>query len=351
MTPPLYDFASNIDFDFSNERIRTSVNSVEALNNKLYLQADSTGGEIKDFYLRPIWSVSELVLGSYKNRDTFSTTSRNISIMNFLVDYVAKQRTFWWYPIAQVQPSDLDTWWIENNGATTLMNALNATLYLASSANESTSSLVTLSNYIVLGVALIVFTLVALVAIIPAVGKVLKEQNGIYEVFAEVPVRIVRHLRDSLATKILTLKQAEEAEGEDHALDVADWENSSTPLTVQGLGGTEHINVNEPFAEPKERRFSPLFCCLYKRESSGGTSRRAYRKVANSSAALTVRMLWPVLFFCAFFCLTFWWHEVVNINATYFRSEVLWGAELQVLMPSVSYSLRESGSSFPLSAY
>jgi hypothetical protein len=55
-----------------------------------------------------------------------------------------------------------------------------------------------------------------------------------------------------------------------------------------------------------------------------------------------MRLLLPVAIFCLYFALTFWWRQVVNTNASFFRSEVLWGAELQVLVPSLAYSLRNA---------
>ncbi len=83
---------SEIDFDWSNERIRTSVDSVEALHRQLYLQADSLGGDARDFYLAPRWPVQQLVTGSYTSRDAYKYTETNLSFMNFILDYIAKQR-------------------------------------------------------------------------------------------------------------------------------------------------------------------------------------------------------------------------------------------------------------------
>ena len=49
-----------------------------------------------------------------------------------------------------------------------------------------------------------------------------------------------------------------------------------------------------------------------------------------------------MLLFCAYFGLCYWWVQSVNVSAAHFRAEVLWGAELQVLVPMLAYSLRNA---------
>ena len=360
-TYPNYDFVAQVDFDFSNERIRTSVNSVEDLHRRLYLSAEAAGGAAKAFYLSPSFTALELVPGSYTDRDHYNTTPVTLSFVNFVVDYIAKQRSFWWYPISQVQPSDLDTFWIENNGATTLMSALNASLFQASSASEGTSATVALSNYAVLGVALVVFTLVAMGAILPATAVVLAEQDSIFNVFGQVPVKIVRHLRDTLAAKILALKQAEESNGEDMALDMSPWgegeggsgalafESDASMSAAAAAAASAAAAAQELSSGRKGRRSASPWCrcCASASASaspppSSAASARTFRRATDKQALLTARLLWPVIFFCLYFVLTFWWRQTVNANATFFRAEVLWGAELQVLIPTVAYSLRNT---------
>ena len=106
---PNFDFVGNIGFDWSNERIRTSVNSVEALHRSLYLEANAIGGDSLDFYLAPNWPQQELVAGSYVSRDHFNTTSKPHAFVNFVLDYIAKQRSFWWYGIPLRAASDFRT--------------------------------------------------------------------------------------------------------------------------------------------------------------------------------------------------------------------------------------------------
>jgi hypothetical protein len=356
-----YDFVSEVDFDFSNERIRTSVNDVETLHQKLYVQAESLSGASRAFYLDPVWTVQQLVPGAYTSRDLFQTFSTNISFVNLVIDYIAKQRSFWWYPITQVYPEDTDTFWLENNGAGVLMHALNASLFQASSSSEGTSATVSLANYAVLAVALSVFSLVALVAIVPSINVVLGVQNDVYHVFAQVPIRIVRGLRDDLAHKIQVAKAMEDNNGEEQALDMAAWDSAGAPAEGVGFSDASNASAEEAAAAAarlhiEEEGKGPrgggacLKRCLAlcgRPAAEGGaagppSNGRAYRRAANTKFALISRMLLPVLFFCLYFILTFFWRQVVNADASFFRSEVLWGAELQVLIPSVAYALRNA---------
>ena len=256
------------------------------------------------------------------------------------------------YPISQVNPSDSDTWWIENNGATTLQTALNASLFQASSASEGTSSIVSVSNYAVLGIAMGVFLLVALGAILPATAVVLEEQDSIYLVFAQVPVQVVRHLRNSLASKIQALKQFEESNGEDTMLELGEGEGQlgmeAASAASAAAAAAAIVAANELAAAGKSPKKSA--CCTRRgggAASSGvsaavGSGVRHFRRASDKQAALMVRLLWPIIFFCFYFGLTFYWREIVNMEAAFFRNEVLWGAELQVLIPTVAYALRNA---------
>jgi len=317
---------------------------VEDLHRKLYLQAEAAGGEPKAFYLNPVWPFYEVVANSYKDRDNYNTTRRNISFVNFVFDYVSKQRSFWWYPITQVMPYDSDTFWLENNGATQLMNALNASLFQSSSTSEGTSAVVAMSNYAVLGVALSIFCLVALVSIIPAIGVVLAEQESIFQVYGQVPLHIVRGLRDSLSAKIAALKQADETNGEDQAaLEVGGWGEAAAGGSVEDAAAAAAASsASAAHAHAVASAAGAAEAAVAVTSELKPVGGRTFHRAAGQRAALSLRLLWPVGFFFLYFSLTFWWRQMVNEQASYFRREVLWGAELQVLIPNVAYSLRNA---------
>ena len=49
--------------------------------------------------------------GSYVSRDSFQVLQRNLSLTNIVLEYITRQREFWWYPLSQVEPADADTFW------------------------------------------------------------------------------------------------------------------------------------------------------------------------------------------------------------------------------------------------
>jgi PAS domain S-box-containing protein len=190
-------------FDWSNERIRTSVNEVELIHHELYLQALKSTEDIeKQHYLSFRYTVDELIPGSYMDRDTFSTLPRNTSLANIVLEYVARQREFWWYPLSQVKQSDEDTFWLERNAPFALIMALNNSLFESGSQTEGLADDVIFSNYIVLGAALCLILYVSIFVIVPGVRLFLNEQMEIYEVFSEIPIRSLRSVRDSLVEKL-----------------------------------------------------------------------------------------------------------------------------------------------------
>ena len=377
---------------WSKERIRTSVDAVEALHNDLYLAAEGAGGSVRDFYLLPTLQVSDLVGGSFASRDAYATTPRNVSFSNLVLEYISKQRQLWWYPLSAMQPGDATVFWLEANGPRVLAEALNASMFLAAQASAGTTSAVALSNLVVLLVALLVFTLVALVAILPSIGAVTREQHEVFDVLADVPLRSIRALRDAAAEKLSALKRAEE--GEDQAaLDVGAGafaeEGGEGDAASTGSQESAHSAAPAPSRAPAaEPGCLQRWCCCRgrgggsggggggggggarllrspsERRNSGSTSggapsgsaarvaplppphaprrRRTYRRNSSGVLVLMLHLLWPVLLFCLYFVLMYIWRDAVNSTARYFRTEVLWGAELQLLVPTLAYSLRNA---------
>ncbi len=97
-------------FDWSNERIRTSVNSLEGLHRSLYLTALKDPVQ-KLKYIAEDYTTIDLEAGTFIDRDNYDVLKRNLSLTNIVLEYITRQREFWWYPLSQVLPSDADTFW------------------------------------------------------------------------------------------------------------------------------------------------------------------------------------------------------------------------------------------------
>ena len=123
-----------------------------------------------------------------------------------------------------------------------LSDALNETIFLVAGSSSSADA-VALGNSVVLGVALCTFAAVILGVILPSVLGVLQEQREVFDVFAAVPLKIVRHVRDRLAERLNAL--AREASGEEDGAEGAQQgeEQSLAALMSGGDTGSVHGSV------------------------------------------------------------------------------------------------------------
>jgi len=373
-------------FEWSNERIRTTVNDVELIHHELYLDALRGSALQKQQYLSFRNTVDELIPGSYVNRDTFNTIPRNTSLANVVLEYVARQREFWWYPLSQVKSSDEDTFWLERNAPFALVNALNTSLFESGSQTEGIAYDVIFSNYVVLGAALSLILYVSFMVIVPGVHLYFKEQMEIFDVFSEIPIRTLRNIRDTLVEKLSTKQNASH---EDEAIMVASKEDAPPPEADRGRkrfgGGGSHggggiASSRSPDAEDSKRNvgggggvhslstsnhykgsvvrdychaFFP-YCVrsvaevnrrrlsLHNKRASAALKRkqgRAYSKVTVGHSTLYFRMFWPMAAFAFYYLGNFLWRLDIANKAENARVTCLRTAELSFLAPLTGYYL------------
>jgi len=174
----------------------------------------------------PIWTVKDLVAGTYVDRDHFVATERNVSFSDFVVEYTTRCHVIWWYNTSAFLPSDPNVFWVEQNVPVMLADALNASLFLSAKQSEGLIHTVETVNWIVLTVALVVFFVVTFAVIAPVVTEVSREQRAVFTVLGKIPVKALRHLRDALAERINQLQRAASGEEDSaaghHAADAAD---------------------------------------------------------------------------------------------------------------------------------
>jgi hypothetical protein len=364
---------------WSRERIRTSVNEAERIHRSLYLRAvtkEVPAGEVSelDSYVSPTLDSVDLVPGSYVNHDILNTTTEKMSLNNMMISYASRMRSIWFYEYSQHHVSDPDIFWMLETGGGHLVNALNESIFIKAASKSATNS-VRLGNSIVLGVALFVFVMVASIVIIPATLAVLAEQREVFEVFAAVPIKVIRHIRDRLTERISYL--AREAAGVEGGEDIEaagfipkfDDDNddnndgggggdgdkglrmrpgTSLALVVaQGVAKDQNKNEDEEddpkraAAERRRQEFMSLFCCVPKKINKRNHKRNFSR---NNSGffGLLVKMLWPILCFVAYYTgMYFQRASVADLEET---SQVLvhWVVELEVLVPAVGYAFRNA---------
>jgi hypothetical protein len=377
------------DLVWIRERIRTSVNSAEVAHRKLFRLAMSREiGPQVDAYLLPTLSSFNLLPGTYVDKDEFNQTEDKTSLSNLMLDYAVRMRSIWFFNLTQYNRNNEHIFWMLNTAGVPLVDALNASIFLAASSTASSDS-VRLGNAVVLAVALAVFVFVALFVIVPATLEVVREQREVFDVFSAVPVKVIRHIRDRLSERITTLNRAAAGEedgdiestfpddmhedgGKDGGDDKDDASVESKNLRMRHVGGSLSLAVAQGVArdaknasakfdfedDPKRaalarRRviLSSLFpCCIASSLSSssnqkhGGTSRtrRKFAKNVSGFSSLLLQMLWPVVCFVAYYTGMYFQRSSVADMATSTRASMQWTVELEVLVPSVGFAFRNA---------
>jgi hypothetical protein len=359
------------------ERIRTTVNEAERIHRSLYLRAvtkDAVPGEESELgsYVLPVLDSVSLVPGTYVNHDISNLTTEKMSLNNMMISYASRMRSIWFYDLTEHVLSDPDVFWIIETGGVHLVGALNSSIFTKASSKSATNS-VRLGNSIVLGVALFVFVMVASIVIIPATLAVLAEQREVFEVFAAVPIKVIRHIRDRLTERISYL--AREAAGVEGGEDIEaagfapgkqfddEMDNddlgdgdkglrmrpgTSLALVVaQGVAKDQNKNDDEE-DDPKraaiERRRQAIwnFFCIFSKKAQKRQHKRKFSRNNSGFFGLLVKMLWPILCFVAYYTgMYFQRASVADLEET---SQVLvhWVVELEVLVPAVGFAFRNA---------
>ena len=242
------------------------------------------------------------------------------------------------------------------------------------------SNVVILSNIIVLAIVLGVFSFITFLIMLPAINDVLREQRVVYDVFAVIPIRLVRKMRDDLSDEIIAARnQLNGVEEEEDVLLIGKGpEGPSKPLRNSIVfssmqpsrsikEATEIEETDEKENKQKETKCSRWCkCCKWGEVGVGSWATtslrkvkpdlketsalhasalgkgRKYRHITSGKALITIRMLWPLVLFSIYFIGVFVWRQDFAGYAINARAETLWGAGLEVLAPSVAYSLRNA---------
>ena len=195
-------------YAWSNERERSATDEFEAYHRALMLEAYSNGGAELAAYSDEIWPVVDLVPGTFVDNDHYVSTPRNISLANLGIEIINRLREFWWLPHSAKVVNDTDVFFLRSNLKITT-TAFNTSLFSASDSSSNVTASIDFANTIVLAGALAVFFFVTVAVIIPSTREVLREQREVFNVFACLPISVLRHLRGSLADRIQQLNQTE----------------------------------------------------------------------------------------------------------------------------------------------
>jgi hypothetical protein len=395
MGSPKYDLKEGVGY--ARENIRVSIATMESLHKSLYAEAQKNGGEWLASYVEPRWRVVDLVAGTYIDRDHYAVTSRNVSLADIVFEYASRLRALWFYESVKFTADDANVFWVENNVPVSVAASLNTSLYFSSSTSENLTSQVNVANQIVLGVALVVFFLITVVVIVPSVLDVVREQRSVFDTLGRIPVKVMRHMRDTLAERISQLQReargeedgafgSEENKEESDEVAAAAAANRELELASSPTGQSTRLRgaalaanlmqqskaAKAAAAEEAKTRARPLsrcealLCCGFCRKAGIGSngavpaSRWSFiatassrqlntmgseppRKFSNASrvfVGLLARFIWPVLAFCTFYIGMYFVRSDTAVQAGFSRSAVLWTVELELLVSTIGFDVR-----------
>jgi hypothetical protein len=370
----------NVSIAWHREELTKYVDLSEKKYKEIYKYAESTGNEEEiNMYREPRHNSTSLVPDSYVDKDTYNVSIDIVSLNDLMIGFASRIRSVWYYDHCEYLHNDSDLFWIEHTANRELVDALNETIFIEAAKTEDIES-VRLGNTVVLAVALTVFFIISFSVIIPATYDVLREQREVFEVFAAVPIKVIRHIRDRLSERIafLVREAAGEEAGEDIDLSAGgftpnaqgdqgvDKDDASIGSENKGLrmrpGGSLSLVIAQGVAKDASRAsrdnddddpkraamirrrdaFYACFFCFRKPELAKVSSSRRFRRDGTGVADLLMKMLWPILLFSGYYVGMYIQRASVADTASTARISVHWAAELEVLVPAVGYSFRNA---------
>ena len=293
---------------------------------------------------------------------------------------------------------------VEHNAPRGVLSALNASLFETASASSGSAASVTLMNVIMLGVALAILALASLQSVAPSIRAVQRESLEVFDIFGNVPIKVVRHLRDELEQRILDLQR--QSEGFDDNLGAAelvpdssggggaggaggagggfdDGTSGEDGTRTRGAGlaaavanaralkrqaaaeGELELSARRAEAASASSRLSRVLvaagcgtCARWRDARAGALVRRAaaarakvvaaagargrvVSEIANSSALL-LRMLLPIVLYGAYSVGVYFARAKIVSDALATQTQALWAVELQLFSLLAGLSLRNA---------
>jgi PAS domain S-box-containing protein len=307
----------------------------------LYLAADQSNEPLRQLYATPSVTVRDLVPGTYQTRSQYNVTTRTVNLVDAGLEFIAKARQIGsraYNSNTIEEPSGL-VFWALDNGPKPIRDAMNRSMILAQEETELQSSIVMLSNHIVLGVALLLLACVTAFVMTPSVLGVLNQKKVVFNVFLSTPLPIVRSLRAKAAAKIDAMRRANE--------------EAEVGIDVGGKGETDDEEVAaaaraglaaaSAMSSEKARKAGD-------KHSSGNDDKRALRKgrhaerrfrSATSVGARTVAAFaWPMAILGIYYVGTYLWKQDVATTSQYSRAEVFYMHQVQFMVLQANFNVR-----------
>jgi len=387
-------------------KVQGWVDNLEDLHRQLYVSVDGSIPEEVLLYTKPLVRMDDLVLESYVNRTTWETSYRQVGLANGVLELISKLRLVQALDYQNVTLDKTEVWFVMHNGMAELQKAINRSVMLADDRTSTHVANIELTNLIVTIIAEVVLFLIILFVMMPAVNSVAKTKQKIFNTFLDVPVNIIRALRNRVQKKVEAVIRSEN--DEDHAMDIdnnVDETEAGTNLDFIGLekdkiqqynnnhhqNGLLHsprppmisgngsvassdnglgralqanqlvipINSGDHSDDDDDDTYSKrnIFCgcCDHGHHHSstknsvsptlpGGRKRRqrSFRNTRSTQIMVLLSMILPVICYSIYFAAVYQWRYSASREARNMKAEILWSKQAQVYTGLTNMYLRDA---------
>jgi PAS domain-containing protein len=266
--------------NITRARMLEDLQSMDTLHQTLFLAVDGQLEAEVVLYTTPSVAIHDLVLNTYVNRDIYNVTTRMVGLANIGLETLAKGRrialegggianAMQWAggdthsPLANgyaekygssfnMSMSNPTVFYFLVNGFAGIRDGFNRSMMIANDRSASQANQISLVDLIIVLIACAMFLFIVACVMTPAVLKVIRAKQSIFDTFLEVPVEIIRALRARTLKKIEAVRQAQEdaAIGIDIAGRGDEFDNDGMTLgngstIIPGMAGSNMLkNVN-----------------------------------------------------------------------------------------------------------
>jgi hypothetical protein len=236
------------------------------------------------------------------------------------------------------------------NGIGELRQALNLSTVLADKRSSTQAALIDTANLaVLLGTVLVIIALIVTV-IFTAVRKVVTDKGVVYDAYLNVPVEVVKQLRQQAFQRNEAFRREDDAVFSIDAINISvaagppgvddlSGRVASTQNTVAGPSG--FAAVAAPHGSGEQRAGLSRFGIS---RAAPNSKHREFVNRKSSWLLLVISLLWPLLVYIGYFCgLYVWVGSAVN-ESRFARAEIFWSKQVEVLMPAINLHSRALAS-------
>jgi len=381
--------------EYIQKRLGISVDKLETLHRELYLSINGALDEEITLYTEPVIKIYDLIPGTYINRTTWKASERQVGLANAVLEIISKIRLVQSLPKSNLTLDRGAVWFILHNGLTELREAVNQSVMLADERTRGHVENIELANLIVMIIAEGILGIIILGIMIPAVNSVSVTKQKIFNTFLEVPVNIIRALRNRVQKKLESIIRSENEE--DHGIDIETSgldDEDAGDIDLDGLeklnngAGTPQKNVSgnasvsssdsslnralqayhakmqhtlagvtehteDDFEDEKKCCYCLCTCCKKRNKTEKSSSvptivnnikkrrRRHFRNTRTSQLMVLFMMILPLLCYVVYFAAVYQWRYSASTDVLNIKAEILWSKQAQVYLGLLYIYLRD----------